>query len=466
MGVLKMSSDSKKWFVVENSGVADVESFTLLGISSARGDDESIGQFGSGAKHAILVLLRAGLQLVICCGGVRIVPFLEEIVVNGVESFRLCFKIGTKTERTSMTLGFGELDWSDDVRMAMREIVSNALDQSDQDWRQISTDVVDNVRCKKGTTRVFVEFDARVRDYYARIGEYFLHWSGEQNKRVLAKVEPSPVRFHRLGVFVREQTRDVSLWNYNADSTLPIDESRNMDSYKTRSQCAKILTDGEHQDELRKTLRILAKDSHFYEGEFSSWYLNQINVRTAFVEEFGESTYVTQNDIVAAKIREKGYSVVVLPSGYVDAINGATGESNLSAESMLGAMDKREEFTETEPTMDCLDMVQHVWDQLDSASMTCGREMPDVKTFVSHMNEGSQTYGFWDACEPSIIHLHDDHATNPKTILEELTHYITHAADETRDFQDFVLRFATRIMPEFKSDDEMRRESFNRETME
>jgi hypothetical protein len=457
---------SSKYFMVENSGVADVESFTLLGVSSARGDESSIGQFGSGAKHAILVLLRAGLQIVVCCGKTRIVPFLEEIVVNGVESFRLCFRIGTKTEKTSMTLGFGELDWSDDVRMAMREIVSNALDQSDQQWERIKTGVVENVRAKNGTTRVFVEFDSRVREYFGRIGEYFLHWSGDHETKVLPKCEPSPVRFHRLGVFVREQTRDVSIWNYNADSSLPIDESRNMDDYKTRSQCAKILSNGEHQDELRKTLRILSKDSKFYEGQFSSWYLNQFNVKEAFVDEFGSSTYVTQNELVASKIKDKGYSVVVLPSNYVDAINGATGSNeSLAAESLLGAMDKREEIVETEPTMDCLDAVQHVWNQLESASMTAGREMPDVKTFVSHMSEGSQMFGFWDACEPSVIHLHDDHSTNLKTILEELTHYITHAADETRDFQDFVLRFASRILPEFKTEDELRREAFNKETM-
>ena len=49
---------------VQNPGVAPVEGFTLLGVSTTRdcGVDGAIGQFGSGNKHAINVLLRAGLR--------------------------------------------------------------------------------------------------------------------------------------------------------------------------------------------------------------------------------------------------------------------------------------------------------------------------------------------------------------------------------------------------------------------
>ena len=59
---------------IQNPGVAPVEGFTLLGVSTTRdcGVAGTIGQFGSGAKHAINTLLRAGLKLLIYCGKTRL----------------------------------------------------------------------------------------------------------------------------------------------------------------------------------------------------------------------------------------------------------------------------------------------------------------------------------------------------------------------------------------------------------
>ena len=53
------------FLLVQNPGVAPVEGFTLLGVSTTRdcGVEGAIGQFGSGNKHAINVLLRAGLKV-------------------------------------------------------------------------------------------------------------------------------------------------------------------------------------------------------------------------------------------------------------------------------------------------------------------------------------------------------------------------------------------------------------------
>ena len=50
------------YLVIQNPGVAPIEGFTLLGVSTTRdcGVEGTIGQFGSGNKHAINVLLRAG----------------------------------------------------------------------------------------------------------------------------------------------------------------------------------------------------------------------------------------------------------------------------------------------------------------------------------------------------------------------------------------------------------------------
>ena len=62
------------YLVIQNPGVAPIEGFTLLGVSTTRdcGVEGTIGQFGSGNKHAINVLLRAGLKVFVYCGKTRL----------------------------------------------------------------------------------------------------------------------------------------------------------------------------------------------------------------------------------------------------------------------------------------------------------------------------------------------------------------------------------------------------------
>ena len=72
------------YLLVQNPGVAPVEGYTLLGVSTTRncGVAGTIGQFGSGAKHAINTLLRAGLKLLIYCGKTRLEFTTRDDTVN------------------------------------------------------------------------------------------------------------------------------------------------------------------------------------------------------------------------------------------------------------------------------------------------------------------------------------------------------------------------------------------------
>jgi hypothetical protein len=72
------------YLLVQNPGVAPVEGYTLLGVSTTRncGVAGTIGQFGSGAKHAINTLLRVGLKLLIYCGKTRLEFATREETVN------------------------------------------------------------------------------------------------------------------------------------------------------------------------------------------------------------------------------------------------------------------------------------------------------------------------------------------------------------------------------------------------
>lgn len=435
------------YLMIENRGVADVGSFTLLGASTARQSDSTIGQFGSGAKHGLLVLMRACLEFVVCLGTTRVSPETKKQIVNGESVDVVNFRVGNKLHATSLTLGFGERDWSDNVDMALREIISNALDAVDGKWSEIRLEVVERIRARKGYTRVFVQFDARVRKYLNGVSSHFLHVYGEEKLGVLSKTESGKARLYRMGVFVRESAeRQESIFDYNAKADLEIDESRNLDSWRMPNACAEVLTNGENQDKLRTVLRKLSQDDSttWFESRFSKYWMSGDNLLSAFKAEFGDNAKVEMADYFAERARAKGLTVVMLPAAYYEKL--VEYEDTLACTSVLKGIDSLENHEETTTTETCLDAVKKVWGVLEDLKMTKGREFPVVRQFVSTMEQGSQMYGFWTATEPDKIWLHDEHSTNVKTILEELVHYISHARDETRDFQDFVLRVCGRMI--------------------
>jgi hypothetical protein len=59
---------------IENLGVCPPEGFTVLGVSLADTSEHQgvIGQFGSGNKHAVAVLLRHDLAPVVFAGTLRL----------------------------------------------------------------------------------------------------------------------------------------------------------------------------------------------------------------------------------------------------------------------------------------------------------------------------------------------------------------------------------------------------------
>ena len=181
-----MNADSQPrettmFLLVQNPGVAPVEGFTLLGVSTTRdcGVEGAIGQFGSGNKHAINVLLRAGLKVIVYCGKTRLdFQTRDDEIDDGLirkPVKRVMCKLGGTSTRTidlGWVLDFGAIDWTD-LGMALREFISNAIDRTLReengefipamlDGRLAVAPVCDEkVKAKDGYTRVYVELNAR-----------------------------------------------------------------------------------------------------------------------------------------------------------------------------------------------------------------------------------------------------------------------------------------------------------------
>jgi hypothetical protein len=82
-------SDVPAYLKIENIGVCPPEGFTVLGVSLAdtSGHEGVIGQFGSGNKHAVAVLLRNGLSPVVFAGTLKLeFSTRPQTVADGVAS--------------------------------------------------------------------------------------------------------------------------------------------------------------------------------------------------------------------------------------------------------------------------------------------------------------------------------------------------------------------------------------------
>src|SRR5215831_3688960 len=254
---------------IENVGVCPPEGFTVLGVSLAdtSNNEGVIGQFGSGNKHAVAVLLRHDLSPVVFAGTLRLEFATRPQTVAdsqaSKEFARVVVKYGgtdqitgasrSSTEDLGFVLDYGKQDWQE-VALALREFVSNAIDRSIRekcDWSGVKVEIVDEgqVRAKRDHTRVFVPMNADVLEFFNNLGKWSLHFSEPEalGKAILPKEnrnlgERKAAVIYRRGVRVREfESSDTeSLFDYNLND-LTIDESRRASDWDVKHHCGRAL---------------------------------------------------------------------------------------------------------------------------------------------------------------------------------------------------------------------------------
>jgi hypothetical protein len=438
-----MEGRMMKFLRISTVGVAEVESFTVLGASSSRQDKESIGQFGSGAKHAILCALRSATGLIIYCGRTKIVPQTQPQTIHGVLQERLQFRIDNRTEISSMVLDFGSIDWTEPVPMMLRELLSNALDSVNGDWAKIAIDYCEKPRAKKDSTQVFVELTAEVREYMHNVHHYFLHVNGEENETCLAQ-NPMPCRFYRKGVFVHECEGTKSLYSYNCGDELPIDESRKLDTYRVKNLAAKVLSD--NPKALKHVVSTLCRsgDSVYYEHDFSDWYLLSVRVAEAFKLEYGSDVCITDNASTYSRATTKGLNVrLIKQHGWFKA---AKSGGIPDAVTLMTRADN-DGLILTPAGYELKSNVFAIYEEMQALAMIGDDVMDGVKLceFEKPISGGIAINGFY-CPQTRTLAIHRDHVGDWKVIIEELSHVVTGANDETRDFQDYAFRLSALLM--------------------
>ena len=478
-----------QYLMIQNPGEAPVEGYTVLGVSTSRGCAGTIGQFGSGAKHAVNLLLRSGIHPIVFCGPLRLFFFSKEKEMDDgleVRSYKQVYcRISGKTEKGTVNreqdLGFaeeyGSYDWNG-LEMALREFVSNALDRTirEEDGFQkalkedrLAVKVVDEnkVRAKAGFTRIFVPYEQDVIKYHADLGKRFLHFSEPEllTQKVLPKGrnldDSRTAMIYRKGVLVRQikGDKEESLFDYNFGEELEIDESRNLDEYSVKHAATKALREAEpHQ--IAKMFTAAIDDKKVWELTFDSYYLSVEHVYGEKKEKVkqnwkdgwkiaaGDGVLCTDSKYFTESVRKKGFKPITIQRA--ELMNVAMQVGITTATSCL-TWDEVEGKEIIDATPAAIEAVDTVWGWLEKARLTQDLPKPPVFCFRSIMDKESEVMGF---VRPGgkEVYLNESISSGGvskyllQTALEEVAHYVTGATDMSRDFQDFLFKMIVEVM--------------------
>ena len=478
---------------IENPGVCPTEGFILLGATSKRlADNDSpftIGQFGSGNKHAVNVLLRAKLYPIVLCGNHRLEYGTKPSKMKALEGEaaynRVIVKHGgtdeggasvTYTEELSQTDEYGILDWNC-LGMAFREFVSNAIDAAiavnrqagakvKWPWDGVKVELVseEKVRAKKGYTRVFVPADnEEIVRFFANLGKWFLHFS--EPETITQAILPKKNRnldtdchtavIYRRGVRVREidQYSSESLFDYNLND-LRVDESRNVDDYQCRNAATKAMAKAS-PEVLAAWMRSFRSDTLYWEHQFGGYELKPQWGETAeeiaackanwnkALELVGDSIVLAAKDGPVQALARKGYDPLEVP----DTVVRAADEYGCNTQGKVLSADELDGRESFDPTADAVAALDWIWEQVAMAGMDDGKAKPPIRCFRKVMNGGAVIRGL---LRDGIVYVNEDLATGAnvelrQTVLEEIAHYLTGSKDETRDLQDWAFKFAVRV---------------------
>jgi len=224
-----------KYLKIKSKGEISIDAFTIIGNSTKKDNDDTIGMFGSGLKYAISAMLRNHMAFQIFTG-------LEELIFETKKkSFRTIDLdlIYINNEKTSFTTAMGDISW-DKPFAPIREIYSNALDEDENTILEIS----DVPLGEPGYTVFYLELTDTVKDFYENRYKYFCTENPEvlfSNKYgSVYKAFKNELRLFRKGILIRHDDKIKTLFNYNS-SRFKINESRvESSSYTSKTYAFKI----------------------------------------------------------------------------------------------------------------------------------------------------------------------------------------------------------------------------------
>ncbi len=458
------------FLMIRNPGVADAAAFTLLGVSTTRsaGVAGTIGQFGSGSKNSLALLLRANVNPVIICGNLKMDFFSKPKMVSGQQFDQVCVKYSgkeidgtskTSTDDLGFTLQWGIQDWNK-TAMALREFVANAIDAATiagGSYKDVEIEAVDKPRAKAGYTSVFIPLTPEVQECWKNLGTMFLHFSHPHllNQKILPKLgDEKNVLIYKKGVLVAK-VEEESVFDYNLGEELSLDESRNAQVWDVRYSCSKAISTAEPID-IVKIIKAQMDGRSLFESKFETSYIHNewesADAKKVKAEKFqsafkavagNNAVLVSGKKGISDFVERKGFTAVKVEGNWFRTLE----KFGISTEDNVLEGLEREGKEVSEPTQEMLDCTAKVWSVLEAFKLTNGKPMPKVKGFMEVMSGESQTRGYY-ILGGDTIYLHTHLGTGRlmfKVALEEVIHYLSQAVDGSRDLQDYLFTLVTEM---------------------
>jgi len=337
-------------------------------------------------------------------------------------------------------LEHGVLDWKQ-VSMGLREFVSNAIDgnvvrkKSAQDVK-IERVAPAMIGGKAGMTRIFVKLADSVDEYVNNLKTAFLHFSGQENEKIIKNEGGEHCRIYKKGVVVR-QLPATSVFHYNSRN-IYLDESRNADTYHCKRAIADAVSDMDVDN-----LSLILKSIHANKGliEYNlpddSVWLDKKTAEAAWKAAFGDGILCSElSALVIPHLKSKGLSPIVMPNYMYTALS----RYNIPSDFNHVTRDNDECLP---PTDEMIAAVDKAWDVCAIRGHNL-KQKPKVYGFKPIMDGQNMVFGKY---QNESVYLHQDLSGQQLfvTALEEVIHHITGATDMSRAFQQYMLDIIARL---------------------
>lgn len=179
--------------IITNKGLIDPLAFELIGASTKRSDNSTIGFFGSGVKYAIAGLLKRGIPFQVWRGNEAIDFSTERVEMRGMAFDRILIN----GKPTSMTTDMGP-KW--ETWMLIRELYANAVDEGGE---MAVTDEYQQFIKEDSTTIIFpdrssIEDIIKRQDFYFTRGRDVIY----EDKRIRVYEDIGEAGYYVKGIYV------------------------------------------------------------------------------------------------------------------------------------------------------------------------------------------------------------------------------------------------------------------------
>lgn len=255
--------------MIKNRGKIVPQDIILLGSSTKRGDGTKIGQFGSGSKFSLSWLLRNDCKPLIFSGKNPIT--IETRMVEHRGNPRDVIYVAG--ENTNITTEFG-LKWT--AWMALRELISNAIDEGDEKVEVIyASNSLDSFL--DDNTTIFIPLENPIKEVMDNYEHYFAFdripdYVGRHGCLYI-KDTVGKMNIYRKGIRCYDTTYD-SFVDYNlADADITEDRLLDGGMGHFDSRARKLLQECDDVSVIKRVIMTPEYHDHFIGDLNTTWLL-------------------------------------------------------------------------------------------------------------------------------------------------------------------------------------------------